>query len=346
MILRRTDFDSRTNKNTVYLAFVLSLLILGVGITGFMIIEEFNFINAFYMTVITISTVGFSEVHELSESGRIFTAFLIIFSLGTFGYIVTTITKYIVNGVFRINYKEFKVKQKIASLEKHVIVCGFGRNGQQTAESLIHHKEEVVVIDKNHDTIEKIEELNHFFIEGDATLDEVLLEAGVKRAKAIITAMPNDADNLYVILTAKELNPNLRIVSRASNFKSAKRLKRAGANNVIMPNRIGGIRMAKLVAEPDVVEFLDNIILQNKDEVNLVEVSCDYLSICKQNRTIKDLNVRNRSGANIVGMKNRSGEYIFNPSADVCLTCNDHLFVLGTHEQVEKLKEILKEVSR
>ncbi len=320
-------------------------LLLGVivmGVVGFSIIEDFTLMESFFMTIITISTVGFQEVHPLSETGRLFTAFLIIFSLGIFGYVVTTITRFIVDGIFKNYYKDKKVKKRIDRLSNHVVLCGYGRNGKQAAIELAENDESFVIIESDETLIDKVrEETKLLYIQGDATHEDVLAESRIDKAKAMITTLPNDADNLFLVITARQLNPALSIISRASDDKSDVKLKRAGANNVIMSDKIGGQRMAKLVTQPDVVEFIEHIMLQRKRDVSLEEVSCKNLSSCFAGKSIRELDVRNVSGANIIGLKRKDKSYLINPEPNVMLSTSDQLFVLGTVEQINKLKEII-----
>ncbi len=334
---------SKENFKSIYLAMGLLFIVVIIGISGFIIIEDFSFVEAFFMTIITISTVGFREVHPLSETGQVFTAFLIVSSFGIFAYAVTTLTRYIVDGVFRNYLKDNKVKKRIKKLKGHVIVCGYGRNGRQTVDELRFRGFTVVIVDSNVDIINNIRENSEYlYVHGNATEDEVLHEAQILKAKAIITALPNDSDNLFVVLTAKVINPKLKIISRASNFSSDKKLKRAGATNVIMPDKIGGQKMAKLVAHPDVVEFLDYIMLCREDDVLIEEVSCEDLNVSFAEKTIGEWNVRSISGANIVGMKTADKSYVVNPSPDIKITSKDQLFVLGTLIQINQLKKTLK----
>jgi len=317
-------------------------LIVFIGILGYMLIEGYSFIDAFFMTLITMSTVGFSEVQPLSDIGKLFTSFLIIFSFGIFAYVVSTFTRYVIDGVFKNLYIDSKVKKRIAKLRNHVIVCGYGRNGCQALTGLIEHNEQVIIIESNAEIVENIrEETDYLFIHGDATQDDILELAQIDKAKALITTLPIDSDNLFVVLTAKEKNPALKIISRASNDNSDIKLKRAGATNVIMPDKVGGQRMATLVVQPDIVEFVEFLLLQPSRDVSLEEVSCENIADYFVDRTIRELDVRNASGANIVGLRTESGEYVINPSPDVTLSSKDQLFVIGTPEQIKKLKNIL-----
>jgi voltage-gated potassium channel len=329
-----------------YIALGLLFGIVTIGVTGYMVLEGYNFTEAFFMTIITIATVGFREVHPLSDAGMYFTAFLIIVSFGIFAYAVTTFTRYIIDGALRNYYKSRKVRNKIDKLKDHVIVCGFGRNGRQAVQELLDHKVSIVIIERTGEAMERIiENPALLYIHGDATQDEVLASCRIDKAKALITTLPVDADNLFVVLTAHGMNPNLAIISRASNEHSDTKLKRAGATSVIMPDRIGGQRMAKLVAQPDVVEFLDFLMLQSSENVALEEVSCIKMNPYFEGKSIRELDKRNETGANIIGLKKSDKSFIINPLPEVLLTSTDKLFVLGTSHQVSRFKKVLSEGS-
>lgn len=315
------------------------ILVLLTGIFGFKILEGYSWINSFYMTIITIGTVGYGEVQPLSDTGKIFTSLLIIFSLISMGLFVTALAKYLLEGYFSIYFTKKKYIKMISNLQNHVIVCGYGRNGKETVQELLNNHEKVVVIEKFPPKNEELKIDNLFFVEGDATVEEILVKANIKNAKAIITAMPNDADNLYVILSARELNKNILIVSRASDEHAIKKLKHAGAKNVILPNKIGGIRMAKLVFQPNVVDFVEQI-LHLKGNVKIEEIVCtnDFY----YQKSIRELDVRNAVGTNILGMRRNDGTYLFNPTADIMIHEGDAIFVLGTQDQIITLKKLLQ----
>ena len=329
-----------------YYRFYAPLLILLslwlIGTIGYVLIDNFSWFDAFYMTIITVATVGYGEVAPLSISGKLFTAFLIITSFGTFAYAVSSITKFVLDGEFNEFFKNRKLNATIEKLSNHVIICGYGRNGRQAAQVLKKHKKRFVVIENKTSLTST---LNHKFsdlvITGDSTQDEVLIKAGILRAQALITTLPVDADNLFIVLTARNLNKNLTIISRASEDNSDTKLKIAGANNVIMPDKVGGAHMASLVMKPDVMEFIDHITAEGGDNINLEEISFDRIPDELKNKTLKDLEIRNRSGANIIGYKTAQGEYIVNPSADTLIIAESKLFVLGTQEQIVILKQIL-----
>ena len=326
----------------VYIPISLLLLILLVGMSGYMLIEKYSPVDALYMTVITISTVGYGEIHPLSVGGKIFTVVFIITSFGTFAYAIRSITKDILDGDLKLYFKNLRVNSAIDKLDNHVIICGYGRNGRQAAQVLKKHDQRFVVIEEKKALVSAV---NHKYkdlvIDGDATQDEVLMRAGIHRAGALITTLPADADNLFIVLSARVLNPKLTIISRASDDNSDKKLKTAGANNVIMPDRVGGAHMASLVLKPDVMEFLDFITGQGGDNIKLEEITFENLREEFRNRTMRELEIRNKSGANIIGYKTASGEYIVNPSPDTKIIHDAKLFVLGTSDQIVKLKELL-----
>ncbi|MBN1182745.1 MAG: potassium channel protein [Bacteroidales bacterium] len=332
----------RQSFKPVYLSVIFLILAILIGITGYMVIEGFNFTDAFFMTIITMATVGFREVHPLSPVGMWFTAFLIIFSFGIFAYAVTTLTRYVIDGIFRNYYKDNKVKSKIKKLSGHVILCGFGRNGRQAVTELLEHDVDIVIVDRNEEVMEELRlDKRLLYINGDATQDEILHAAQIETAKSIITTLPDDAENLFIVLSARQINPKIKIISRASGENADIKLKRAGANNVIMPDRIGGQRMAKLVTQPDVVEFIEFLMLQRSFNVSIAEISCKNINREFSDKSIGELDIRNISGANIIGLKTAEKNYILNPSSDIKLSPDDQIFVLGTPEQIEKLKNVM-----
>ncbi len=298
------------------------------------------------MTMITISTVGFEEVRQLSPEGMLFTSFLIIISFGVFAYFVSSATKFVLDGEFRNLLKNRKMESILKNLKSHVIVCGFGRNGRQAVIDLLMHNERVIVIENTERIIEDevnediLKNKNFVYVHGDAVHEEVLLKCKIENAKALITTLPSDADNLFIVLTAREFNKEMTIISRASEDHSDLKLKRAGATNVIMPDKVGGTRMAKLVSQPDVIEFIESILLRSGVDVNIEELSCSNLDSDKLNKSIKDLNIRKVSGANLIGLKTKDNNFIYNPSPDLIITEHDKLFIMGTSEQIDLLVNI------
>lgn len=326
----------------VYYALLLLFLNIIGGAVGFVIIEDFNWIDAFYQTIITISTVGFSEVHEFSDTGKLFTSFLIITSFGTFAYTVTSITTYIVSGDYRQYFKDYKIMKEITELQDHVIVCGYGRVGRQAVATLQAHHKKFMVIEQKDEIIEGFRENPEFpYLQGNATSDDTLIRAGIEKASAIITTLPSDSENLFVVLTARELNKGLTIISRASAFTSIRKLKIAGANNVIMPDSLGGSHMAQLVTNPDVLEFIDQISIQGGNVINLEEIDFKELPEDCKYKSLGDLQEQ-FPFCNIIGFKNTNGEYIINPHMSLEIVPGSKLFVLGNPEQIKNLNKQLR----
>lgn len=325
------------------MAGIYLLSIITIGVFGFMIIDNYSLVNALYMTIITVSTVGFREAQPLSDGGKLFTAFLIMGSLGVLTYFISTLTQNLFQKQFSFFFAANNRKNKKSKMENHVIVVGYGRNGDQVVKELMTIDSNIVVIDQNHNIV-----INNMgrpirFIEGDATDDEVLIKADIRSARALITTLPIDADNLFVVLTARALKPDLKIISRASSDSSEKKLRMAGVDSIVMPERVGGAHMATLVSKPDLVEFLEHLTLHDTPEAQLTEIMSTELPEGFLNKPIKEIGIRSKSGANIVGFKTASGDYIINPTKDTKLVPNSKLFVLGTDEQISDMKKILYE---
>ena len=320
---------------------MLLFTILATGVLGYMFIDDYTFVDALFMTVITISTVGFNIVDPLNPAAKVFTVFLIFSSIGTFMYAATIITKFIVDGQFLIQYKHNQVYKKIGKLSGHVIVCGYGRNGKQAVQKLIDYNREFVVIESDPERIARLSEMeNVLFIEGNAIEDEFLIKAGIERATHIITTLPRDSDNVFVVLSCRQFNPELTIISRAADENSRGKLKIAGATNVIMPTKIGGEHMASLVVTPDVVEFLDNLSVDGKNHTNIKEVHIEDVTVEGEKATIRNFDLRRKTGVTVIGLKLGDGEYHVNPDGDIELLPGTKLIVLGQSFQIDKLEEM------
>ncbi len=315
------------------------LVVFMTGIFGFRFFSDYSWIDAIYMTVITITTVGYGEVMPLSPSEKIFVSLLIISSIFIVGYAISVITEYILSkniGVLR----QKKVQRKLESMHDHIIVCGFGRNGKQAAQKLLAYNRPFVIIEKNEEVIDRFSDENTLFILGNAIEDEILLKAGIERASTLICATPNDADNLFVVLSARQMNKNLKIISRASEETSYKKMKLAGADNVIMPDKIGGDHMASLVVVPDLVEFLDNLTVSGQeDSINVEQIPFEKMCPNGKEQAIQDLDVRKKTGCSIIGYRSPNGEYIVNPEASLVLQKKSKLILIGRPNQIEKLKK-------
>ena len=327
-------------RTKIYVAILMLMGLLFIGVLGFKFISDYTWIDSIYMTVITITTVGFGEVQPLDEFSKIFTVFLILASVVIVGYAISIITEYILS---KNNIEELKLKRmqkKIESLNNHIIICGYGRNGKQAATKLLAYKKPFVVIEKDKESVEKNQSDLIPFIEGNANEDDILNKAGIDRASTLISALPNDADNLFVVLSARQINKKIHIISRASQEASYSKLKLAGANNVILPDKIGGDHMASLVVIPDLVEFIDNLSIIGKDSINIEEVPVEVLYDPATSKSIKELDFRHETGCTVIGYKSPEGEYTINPDASRLLIPNSKIIVLGRPEQINKLNNL------
>jgi len=328
-------------RKKIYVALTLLLLVLIIGVLGYKLISGYTWVDSIYMTVITITTVGFGEVQPLDETSKLFTVFLILTSVIIVGYALSIITEYILSRNNLEDLKRKKMQKKIDSLQNHTIICGYGRNGKQAAKKLMSYKKTFVIIEKDKEIIEKFESEMIPMVHGNANEDDILMLAGLDRASTLISALPSDADNLFVVLSARQLNKNACIISRASQETSYQKLKLAGANNVILPDIIGGDHMASLVVVPDLIEFIDNLAVGGNEDVNIEEIDVDRLyNTSSKVQTIKDLDLRNKTGCTVIGYKNSDGEYVVNPEAEIKLVPNSKVIVLGRPEQIQKMNSI------
>ncbi|MGB5820402.1 MAG: potassium channel protein [Saonia sp.] len=326
-------------RSKIALALILVVLVVLTGVLGYGFLFDFTWLDALYMTIITVTTVGFSEVGPLDPTAKIFTVFLIIASVFIFAFALSVITEHILSRNSMQLLKKKKVKNKINNLSNHVIVCGFGRNGNQATERLRAYKKPFVVIEKDREVIEKYED-DILFVEGDANEDETLRAAGIERAQYLITALPDDATNLFVVLSAKQLNKDLFVISRASQVTSQKKLRLAGADKVIMPDKIGGDHMASLVVMPDLITFMDKLSMEGEHTTNLEEVAIEDFSNQVECNSLRDLDLRRKTGCTIIGYIEPNGNYIINPEADLQLQPKSKVIVLGRPEQIKKLNDM------
>jgi voltage-gated potassium channel len=329
--------DSTFLANSLRVSVLLILLLITLGCAVYYFWFGHSIIDAFYMTIITIATVGFGEVRPLDDEGKIFTSILILLSVFIFAYAVTSVSAYLVsiNSVF--DYKLRKMEKKISNLENHIIICGYGRNGRQAAEKLNSFGREFVVIEQDENALRDLADNGFLFVSGNATEDETLLKSGVKHAGNLITTLPSDTDNVFISLTSRQMNSKIKIVSRASDESSIRKLKFAGANNIIMPDKIGGDHMASLIVAPDLIEFLDNLSVSTHGNMNIQEI---FLYNMPEVRTLRDLDIKDRTGCIIIGYKNSAGDYIINPDNDLAVSSEGRIIVLGNNEQIQKFNSL------
>ncbi len=328
-------------QKKIFFAILLLLLVFLTGAMTFTFAFGFSIVDAIYMSIITISTVGFKEVEPLTNAEKLFTSGLIVSSIFIMGYALAVFSEYILSRNNFENLIQKRVEKKIRKMNDHVIVCGYGRNGQQAVHKLLAYKQQFVVIEKDEEVVEKYYSELVSFVLGNANEDEILKKAGIEKASTLISALPNDADNLFVVLSARQLNKGLKIISRATEETTLKKLKLAGANNVIMPDRIGGDHMASLVVTPDLIEFLDNLSVSGDDDSMNVE-QVPFSKVCPEGKemAIKDLDLRKETGCSIIGYKTPEGEYIVNPEPSLVLKRDSKLILIGRPQQIEKLKKI------
>lgn len=319
-------------------ALLLFLGIIGIGLVGFSVIEDLNFVNALYMTIITVGTVGFTEVKELSPAGRIFTSIYILMNLGLFAYIVSVVSSYLFEGKLKSIFKSYRSGMEISKLKNHVIVCGFGRNGSRACEELAKNKQEFVLIEKNPEMKDVIPE-SYKWVIGDATHDDNMRMIGIDKASTIIITTPSDAANVFITLTARHLNEKIKIISRASNKETEEKLYRAGADNVIMPDTLGGMFMAQLVTKPVVIEFLDLINGVSSTSYHLEEVGYDHLKSDYKDKTLEELDITKKTGVTVIGVKDNIKGLIPGPSPDTFIGEDDFLIVLGSDATLEKFRK-------
>lgn len=334
---KNVDHQNEYLRSGLWKSLILISVLILIGILGYYFFFGYSIIDAFYMTVITVGTVGFGEVSPLNDFGKIFTSLLILFSIFIFAYAVTTISAYLVSINSILDYKKRKMQQKINTLKNHVIICGYGRNGKQAAVKLRSYNRQFVIIEQNKEIIEILNQEGILNIDGNATDDETLIKAGISQASFLITSLPSDSDNVFITLTAKQLNSKLSIYSRASEESSLKKLKIAGADHVIMPDKIGGDHMASLIVAPDLIEFLDNLSASTSGTMNVQEI---MLTNLPQIKTIRDLHIRENTGCTVIGYKMANGEYIVNPDIDLQVKTDGRIIVLGNTVQIKNLNNV------
>lgn len=317
-----------------------------IGILGYMVIEGWAFLDSVFMTIITLTTVGFGEVRPLSPPGRVFTIFLLFIGVGVLLYGVSSLTAFIVEGdlrdILRKRKRSRKMKERIAALKDHYIICGAGEIGTHVINEFIRMKKPFVVIERDHEVIQKLLEREYIpFVEGLADEDDVLRRAGIEHASGLISALPEDKDNLFTIVTARTLHPTLRIVTKAIKENSVSKLKRAGASSVISTQALGGMRIASEMLRPAVVSFLDSIMQEHELTLRIEEATVDSNS-SMIGKTLAQSQITQKTGLAVIAVKDgEHGKYVHNPGANYTLCANDVLFVVGDITQIEKLREMM-----
>lgn len=307
--------------------------ILCVGTLGFHYLEGWNFYESLYATVVTLSTVGYGDFIPHSAVGMLFTVFLIIVGVGTMLYTVGLVAETMIEGRLNVILGKGRIEKMIDKMHDHYIICGCGRIGRLICRELKEENVDFVVIENDPEAIQRIEEEGYIYYRGDATHDKALLAAGIKKAKGIVCVLPSDAENLYVILTARELNQDIYILSRSEDEESEKRLLRAGANRVESPYMMGGMRMAMAILRPAMLDFVEITTMKQS-----LELRMDEILICPGSsyigKSLEDSQTRQQFGLIVVAVKKDSGKMIFNPMAKYVIEENDKLIVLGEVENI------------
>ncbi len=334
------SFMTRTKNLLISLG--LSLLFLVVGSVGYMMIEGWSLTDALYMTVITISTVGYSEVHSMTQAGRVFTIFLVFFGVAFFLYVAGSLVQFMVEGSIREIVGRRTLNKKIEQLKNHYIICGYGRIGQVLYGHLQAYPQvNTVVIEKNPDLIARMESDKVLYISGDASDEAILIKAGIKKAKALIAVLATDTDNVFLVLTARQLNPDIYIMARASSQRAKSKLSAAGANHVESPYETGAVSMAQRILRPSVSSFLDFVFDYNLKDIQMEEFPVSSDSPLA-NVMLKDSNLRQKYNLIIIAIKQADGIMIFNPSYEAVIRVGDTLIAMGKFENLMALEKILK----
>lgn len=314
----------------------LSVVIV-VGMLGYAGIEGWSYFDSLYMTIITIASVGFMEVHQLTAQGRAFTIVLILCGSATLIYGLSVLTAFIVEGELTDVIRRRKMKNRISKVEGHYIVCGMSATGKYIVEELLKTGRSFVAIDKDPEKIRELNEANILNIEGDATHEAVLEAANIRQAGGLLSALHYDADNLFVVVTAKGLNPGLKIVAKAINEESERKLRQVGADRVVMPNFIGGLRMASEMIRPSVVSFLDNM-LRVKDATVRVEEIHIPITSALVGKSLADSGIFEVEGVTVVALADGKGNHSFNPPRDRTLKPGDIVIVMGIVDSIAELQ--------
>lgn len=324
-------------KKRLILSVGLIVFVVSFGTFGYVAIEGWNLLDSLYMTVITLTTVGYKEIHDLSLNGRLFTIILLIGGVGTMLYVLSTGAKFILEGELQEIYGRKKLEKRLKDMKDHYIVCGYGRMGKIITRELKHEKFRFIVIEKSEVILDTDEREDILIIHGDATKDELLKRAGIERAKCLISVLPTDAENLYVVLSSRGLNPDLLIVARAGEEGSEQKLLRAGADRVVSPYHIGGLRMAHTVLKPAVVDFIEFVTKSGNIDLQIVEISVKEGSKLA-GLTLDECGIGRDLGIIIVAIKQQSGEMRFNPTFRTAIEAGDTLIAVGEKSKLAILE--------
>jgi len=315
---------------------ILFLSLLSIGTIGFHVIENLSLLDSLYMTIITVFTVGFREIKEpLSPIGQVFTIFIILGGVGSVLYIFSKLAEIMYEGTINKIWRRKRMEKKIQKLKNHYIICGHGRMGNTVRERLKEENLPFVVIDNSEDGLVELRgSQDCLYMEGDATNEEVLIRAGIKRAKALAALLATDADNLYLVMTVKMINPSLFVLSKVMEDEAEKKILQVGANRIVSPYKLSGLKMAQALIRPTLVDFLDLIIRRSELSLSMEEIIVKKGSQIAGS-TLTEYDIRRRSNVIVVAIKKPGEEIVFNPSPSVDLVPGDTLLVLGDNADIE-----------
>lgn len=328
------------NIKHLIISVLLTIFIISFGTAGYMIIEGWGLFDAVYMTVITISTVGYGEVHEISKIGRVFTVFLVFAGVGFCIYVAGSVVQFMVEGQIRTILGRRRLDKKIDRLKNHYIVCGYGRIGRVLCKNIKRKPIDLVVVEKDQDMAHIMDEDGVLYITGDAADEATLIKAGIKQAKSLIAVLATDIDNVFLVLTARQLNPDLYIIARASYEESKSKLQAAGANKVESPYDIGAVSMAQRILRPTVTNFLDQAFDYKQKDIHMEEIFVGASSNLV-NVILKDSGIRQNYNLIIIAIKKSDGDMLFNPSFESVIKAGDTLIAVGEDANLQKLAQIL-----
>lgn len=321
-----------------------ALALAGISLIGtlwYSLVEGWRWEDAAYMTVITLATVGYGETHPLGSRGRLFTIALILMGVVNLGYIVNRFTAAVIEGYFLEGIRLRQQRRLMESLSEHYIICGFSRTGRQIAKEFRAEDVAFVIIDSELESVQKAQEIGYIVFQGDATLDDTLLKVGITKAICIVAALPSDAENLYTVLSAKTLNPDIRAIARASTEEAVQKLQRGGADAVISPYITGGKRMAAAALRPQILDFVDGILSGTDRQLYMEEFLLDPGRCPFVGQTLQKAKLRSQSGALVLAIRRLDGKLIGGPTGDTVLMSGDTLICMGTAEQLRDLNQIL-----
>ena len=322
------------------LSVLLTLVIIILGTSGYMVVEGWDIVDSLYMTVITLTTVGYGEVHEVSRVGQLFTVVLIFVGVSFFLYVAGSVVQFMVEGRIRTILGRRNLDKKIARLKNHYIVCGYGRIGRTLCNSLRKQPIDLIVVEKERELIPTMDEDQILYVSGDAAQEANLYKAGIKRAKGLIAVLATDTDNVFVVLTARQLNPDLFIFASASQNEAKSKLQAAGANKVESPYDIGALSMAQRIIRPTVTNFLDLAFAHKRKDIQMEEIPVSPSSDLA-NVMLKDSGIRQRYNLIIIAIKKPDDSMLFNPSFETVIEVDDTVIAVGQEENLQKLEKVL-----